>query len=29
VSARDDTRLVITDLDGTLLDGETYDIAPA
>ena len=29
MSARDDTRLVITDLDGTLLDGETYDIAPA
>jgi mannosyl-3-phosphoglycerate phosphatase len=29
VSRRDDTRLVVTDLDGTLLDEETYDLAPA
>jgi mannosyl-3-phosphoglycerate phosphatase family protein len=29
VSRRHDTRLVVTDLDGTLLDEETYDIAPA
>jgi mannosyl-3-phosphoglycerate phosphatase len=29
VSDRDDTRLVVTDLDGTLLDEETYDFAPA
>jgi len=29
VSSQDGTRLVITDLDGTLLDGETYDVRPA
>jgi mannosyl-3-phosphoglycerate phosphatase len=29
VSRRDDPRLVVTDLDGTLLDEETYDFAPA
>jgi mannosyl-3-phosphoglycerate phosphatase len=29
VSSQDSTRLVITDLDGTLLDGETYDVGPA
>jgi mannosyl-3-phosphoglycerate phosphatase len=29
VSALDDTRLVVTDLDGTLLDEDTYDLAPA
>jgi mannosyl-3-phosphoglycerate phosphatase len=29
VSSPDDTRLVVTDLDGTLLDEETYDFAPA
>jgi mannosyl-3-phosphoglycerate phosphatase len=29
VSRRHDTRLVVTDLDGTLLDEETYDLAPA
>lgn len=29
MSSRDATRLVITDLDGTLLDGETYDVRPA
>jgi mannosyl-3-phosphoglycerate phosphatase len=29
VKARDDTRLVVTDLDGTLLDEETYDLARA
>jgi mannosyl-3-phosphoglycerate phosphatase len=29
VRGGDDTRLVITDLDGTLLDEETYDYAPA
>jgi mannosyl-3-phosphoglycerate phosphatase len=29
VSRRDDTRLVVTDLDGTLLDEDTYDFAPA
>ncbi len=29
MSALDDTRLVVTDLDGTLLDEDTYDVAPA
>lgn len=29
MSALDDTRLVVTDLDGTLLDEDTYDLAPA
>lgn len=29
MSSQDSTRLVITDLDGTLLDGETYDVGPA
>ena len=29
MSGRDDTRLVVTDLDGTLLDEETYDLAAA
>ena len=29
MSSQDGTRLVITDLDGTLLDGETYDVRPA
>jgi len=29
VSGREDCRLVVTDLDGTLLDAETYDFAPA
>lgn len=29
MSTGDDTRLVITDLDGTLLDDETYDVEPA
>ncbi len=29
MSRRHDTRLVVTDLDGTLLDEETYDLAPA
>ena len=29
MSPQDGTRLVITDLDGTLLDGETYDVRPA
>jgi mannosyl-3-phosphoglycerate phosphatase len=29
VSSQDRTRVVITDLDGTLLDGETYDVRPA
>ena len=29
MSRRHDTRLVVSDLDGTLLDEETYDLAPA
>jgi mannosyl-3-phosphoglycerate phosphatase len=29
VTRRHDTRLVVTDLDGTLLDEETYDLDPA
>lgn len=29
MSPEDDCRLVVTDLDGTLLDEDTYDVAPA